>query len=244
MRRDTLLNLWGIVAFGSIPVCIWFGLKNELPRGGMADLPVVLDVGETHVPPERERAQQMNPTPLPVVVFYGETLEARSVFYVLDRSSMAIEDMWYDEKGIAHGSGSGSRWQKAVTECKASLRRLDPSVLFNILVFDCGTAVFRDTMTHDVEAACAWLDGITTGNGTGTGAATAVALSARPDVVILLTDGAPTCDLDPSIHRAMIRSSSRGVPVEVFGVALDSVTREWCRAVAGDTGGQLHEVAR
>lgn len=218
----------------------------------VVDLPVTLDEGEPapHAAPEPPPPDDPRDE-LPPLVVWGEDLgECASVVFVLDASSsMAIEDVWFDDRGIMHGSGTGSRWDKAVRETLLAVDRLAPSVLFDVLTYDCATQILWPELEPATDQrktlARLWLEEQSWRGGTGTGAAVATALELRPEVVVLLTDGLPTCDLPEPQHRQIARSANHGSRVDCCGINLENAAaRESCRAFASEAGGRFWEVGR
>jgi uncharacterized protein YbbK (DUF523 family) len=87
--------------------------------------------------------------------------------------------------------------------------------------------------------------GLRAGGASGTGPATSLALMARENrAVVLLTDGSPNCGAtDIEGHRRMIRSNNtQGATINVFGIAASGTYRQFCQAVASDSGGSYFDV--
>lgn len=192
------------------------------------------------------------PRYLPPPVFYGEeiTTESDTIVYILDRSSSMRmvtstkedgEEVWL------------SRWEQAKRECLRSIEGLSRQFRFNIIVFDCTILTWSakaKSATHEnVEAATAWLMSKHPGGSTGTGPAVVSALSNSENrLLILLTDGDPTCPGGDvmerlRIHRSMIRvHNTQNAKISVFGIAAVGEWRGFCTGVAADNNGEFHDI--
>lgn len=179
-------------------------------------------------PPSREPTYQDDPPP----VLYGEELPSgESLVYVLDVSC----------------SMRGERLDRAKEEVLRSIAGLQLPLRFGVVAFSCDVREWTRPLQLATPAAKAsaseWVSGLSASGATNTGPATVLGLGHDPDSVALLTDGAPNCSFWPSRHRDMIRSANRDMkPVNVFGISASGRYREWCQAVASDSGGYFVDV--
>src|SRR5678815_1850627 len=110
----------------------------------------------------------------------------RNVIFVVDRS----------------GSMSGKKIEQAKEALKFTLNNLRTGDMFNIVAYDSAVESFKpELQKYDDEtrkAALAFVDGIYAGGSTNIDGAMSTALSmikddSRPNYVLFLTDGLPTC---------------------------------------------------
>jgi hypothetical protein len=165
------------------------------------------------------------------VIFYGEEVaHGDSIVFVIDRScSMAY----------------AGRMASAVRETSKAVADLHERLLFDVVSFDNRIDPFNGSLVRATEenkaAAVAWIGELFARGGTNTGAATVYALSMEPDVVVLLSDGAPA--RSPASERELIRSHNRGSVIDTFGIHANvPVMRGFLVGVAGDNQGSYTDV--
>jgi hypothetical protein len=189
---------------------------------------------------------------------YGQEIrsENQTVYYVIDISN----SMTWDVGPYTTPDGNaayGDRLDRAKAELVKSISLLSSNFSFNIDAFDCSIRIWQSSMVLATDAnksaAIAWVQGLTTGGATATGPAVGVALSVPGNkLVVLLTDGAPTCAPGGGVyatadiiaaHRAMIRqSNTQNAVINVFGIAAYAEFRQFCMDVASDNGGSYMDV--
>ncbi len=201
-------------------------------------------------PPIHDEDSDDNPDDTPPPVIYGEEIDVENdtIFYVIDQScSMGWGHLPYT---TLEGSTSvGPRMDRAKTELNRSISGLAGNFKFNIVSYDCATRQFANAMVEATEAnkqmAAAWVNGLTPAGATGTGPATALSLSNKENLsVVLLTDGAPNCGANGlGQHRIMIiNANTQGATINVFGIAASGAYRAFCQGVASDSGGSYFDV--
>ncbi len=224
------------------------------------DLPVL--------PPRRNRPEDLyapsdepeeEPEPEEPPMFYGHELpDTGSVFYIMDRSMSMDTNVGQgvDPEGML--IRRNTRFWRARSEITESIRGLPRRYRFNVLVFNCYSRVWEQ---HLVEAsdnhkneASRWLnnpDIVFPAGLTGTAYALACALQEHDNhYIALLTDGAPRCHVDQGTdieiieqHLKLIRSNNRNrTIIDVFGIGTYGDFRNFCMAVASDSGGRFYEV--
>jgi Ca-activated chloride channel family protein len=96
---------------------------------------------------------------------------------------------------------AGEKIAQVKSALKYLLRQLDAADTFNIVAYDSEVEAFRPELqranTASVDAAIAWVDGISAGGGTNIDGALHTGLrmltdSSRPNYVLFMTDGEPT----------------------------------------------------
>lgn len=188
-----------------------------------------------------------DPRDIPPPIFFGEEIkmESDTLVYVVDRSgSMQAWSMRNRE----------NRLLLAKQETNGSIEHLAQSIKFNIIFFDCSLRTWQPEPVpatyENKQAAMAWVNGQELGGGTGTAPAIVAALLFKPGVIILLTDGGPNCPVQSSggqpawneEHLRIIRTeNTEGAPIHVFGIDAYWIFRDFCRAVASQSGGNYYE---
>lgn len=196
---------------------------------------------------EEDEGDDPRDTPPPVI--YGEELDSENdtIFYVLDISC----SMDWDTRSYTSLDGKtkrGTRMDRAKAELARSIMGLAPNFKFNIISFDCSTRQWQREMQPaddaNKSAGIAWVMAQDPIGATGTGPATALALSDKDNMmVVLLTDGAPNCPGLMSQHRTIIsNANTQGATINVFGIAADGSYRAFCQSVASDSGGSYFDV--
>ncbi len=118
----------------------------------------------------------------PKVSFFESTSAAKSVAFVVDRSS----------------SMSGRRFERARDELRRSVDRLEPGQEFYVVFFNTQPALlFNESNPKSLARATPslkkrfsqWLDGIMASGGTDPEDSVRIAAHLRPDVIFLLSDG-------------------------------------------------------
>lgn len=201
--------------------------------------------------PEAPAEDEEDPRDTPPPTFYGEEIsgETDSLVYVLDISG-SMASTGYRPYVDANGKPSqGTRWNRAVAECVRSIRGLSESIKFDIVIYNCGTMVWKpdlvEASAENKAEAEAWLNYINwVSGGTGTGPGTAMGLALRSSALVLLTDGEPNCGAPGTTgHRNMIAAANaRGIPIDVFGIEAVGPWRAFCQGVANDSGGRYCDV--
>lgn len=215
-----------------------------LPPQPDLDLPIVLGHYDPSNPPPAPPPPPPPPSPKrptddprdePLPVFFGEEIESSNdtIYYVIDCS---ISMSRY------------GRLERAQAELIRSIQGLSPNMRFNVIAYSCSLHSWSPGLrqaTPDAKAgAIQWTYGLKADGGTGTGPAVALALSDRDCMAVaLLTDGGPTCGMEFEEHRIMIRNANhQHAPVNVFGIDARRRYRDFCLAVAQDSGGTYVDV--
>ena len=219
-------------------------------------------------PPESTEGG-VEPRDEPPIIYYGvEVIEAgESIIFVLDASGSMAESVesYVDQDGqVVQG---GTHYDKAASELVRVLRTLPANSSFGVIIYECGPWPWRNgdllPCTEENKAAVEpWILNFRAGSETGTMPALLLALEIAPDVVVLLTDGYPSCwaggrqgdalDMAGWINQA---NTERCV-IYVFGIGLVPAGPSWnrstgsrisdtwvfCSHVANDSGGFLTEV--
>ncbi|MBI4016659.1 MAG: hypothetical protein HY363_03120 [Candidatus Aenigmarchaeota archaeon] len=254
LLKGTALGLGAYTLFGNK----LFAGENGLNGEDGLDLPIT--------PPPRRGADELysasdeqedvhEPETRPT--FYNIALPAQeSIFYVMDRSLSMDTNIGpgIDPEGML--IRRGTRFAQGIHEIKTSISSLPEGFLFNILIYNCETLPWKE---HLVEAneqnkreAYNWLGSrqVHPAGLTGTGPAISYALQENNRDIILLTDGAPNCGVEPGTdiemierHREMIRCNNRrNTRIHVFGIRTYGDFRDFCRYVASDSGGSYYDV--
>lgn len=174
-------------------------------------------------------------------VFFGVELPTSSrIAYVLDFSS----------------SMTPSRWSRLREECERSWASLDPSTEFWASTYDCSSYPWRRmwSPSADWPIAVVWLQSRPNpwerGTGTGTAQAVVAALSWKPTLIVLLTDGSPgACGLVPPGHdpapahlRLVREQNVQPVPIWTFCLQGDQPAQRFCQQLATESGGSYVDV--
>ncbi|HLJ47660.1 MAG TPA: VIT domain-containing protein [Bryobacteraceae bacterium] len=141
---------------------------------------------------------------------------AKTVLFVCDRS----------------GSMSGKKIEQVKSALQFLLRQLQPGDTFNIVAYDSEVESFRPELQRadgtSIQAALAWVDGISAGGGTNIDGALRTGLrmltdSSRPNYVFFLTDGQPTVGERGEVNIASnaARENKVNARMFVFGVGFD-----------------------
>lgn len=141
---------------------------------------------------------------------------AKTVVFLCDRS----------------GSMSGPKIAQVKSALKYLLRQLDPADTFNIVAYDSEVEAFRPELQRanaaDVDAAIAWVDGISAGGGTNIDGALHTGLrmltdSSRPNYVLFMTDGEPTVGerSETQLAADAARENKVNARLFAFGVGFD-----------------------
>lgn len=222
------------------------------------------DIEVPPIPPPAPPPEKPIELPTPPI-FFGEEIPAEtdSVYYVIDISGSMSWDT-YSLIDLEGNKIQGNRLDKAKIELSRSILGLAPNFKFNIVAYECilfpWSAFSVQANDPNKQNALAWVKMLTPRGATATGPATSFALNDRSNQsVVLLTDGAPNCGAmawltyittgyynEPAIfgeHRAMIRANNlQGARITVFGISASGAMREFCQAVAADSGGSYHDV--
>lgn len=199
----------------------------------MVDLPVLPKTEQNNEPPRRVVAQE-DPKD-ETFTFFGEeiSMEQDSVIFVADRSASMIHE---------------GRMLRAKEELTRSIQGLSENISFNIIFFDCTMMQFKPQVVEANEEnkahAVAWVNSILLGGGTGSGPAVAMALNDKENMlVVLLTDGQPTCGFNTEEHLQLIKAANtQGARIDVFGISAYGEYRAWCQKVASKNGGNYYDV--
>ena len=208
--------------------------------------------------PPRDPMNPMNPNnpmdptddPSPPPTFFGEPIqtETDTIFYVIDRSGSMSNDYqsFVNEDGMLT---QGTKMDRSKAEIIRSIMGLSENFKFNILSYNCTTTMWEADLqvanASNKSRAVAWVRELVASGRTGTGPASALALSDKMNMsVVLLTDGAPNCGANGfDGHRSMIRNqNTQGATINVFGIAASGEYRAFCQGVAGDSGGGYFDV--
>lgn len=191
--------------------------------------------------------------------FYGQKLvEASSLVYVIDCSG---------SMGLTMGSGLDmngwmqvglSRMERAKAEIARSVESLPVSIKFNIVAYESRiwswSKILEEADAGHKKSARAFIADLQPSGMTETGPAVVVALKLNPNVICLLSDGAPNGSvagwwgvageqLEINWHRDLIRSTNKGrCQINVYGVGCEGAFKEFCVNVAGDNRGSFTEV--
>ncbi len=168
-----------------------------------------------------------------------------TVAFVLDISgSMA----WGTRSFVDATTGqtrTGDWLEAAVHELIRAIDGLDPSVRFNVHLFDCAVRSWQvDAAYADAAAkqsAAAFLLAAQPVGATGTGVAVAEALAdPRVGSVVLITDGAPNCGApDMAGHLSLIhQANAQGAAVFPFGIQSTGAFEQFLVDLAAQTGGR------
>ena len=141
---------------------------------------------------------------------------AKTVVFLCDRS----------------GSMSGPKIAQVKSALKYLLRQLDPADTFNIVAYDSEVEAFRPELQRanaaGVNAAIAWVDGISAGGGTNIDGALHTGLrmltdSSRPNYLLFMTDGEPTVGerSETQIAANAARENKVNARLFAFGVGFD-----------------------
>lgn len=141
---------------------------------------------------------------------------AKTVLFLCDRS----------------GSMAGPKIAQVKSGLQYLLRQLDPADTFNIVAYDSEVEAFRPELqranTASVDAALAWVDGISAGGGTNIDGALRTGLrmltdSSRPNYVLFMTDGEPTVGErgEMQIAANAARENKVNARLFAFGVGFD-----------------------
>ena len=141
---------------------------------------------------------------------------AKTVVFLCDRS----------------GSMSGPKIAQVKSALKYLLRQLDPADTFNIVAYDSEVEAFRPELQRanaaGVDAAIAWVDGISAGGGTNIDGALHTGLrmltdSSRPNYLLFMTDGEPTVGerSETQIAANAARENKVNARLFAFGVEFD-----------------------
>jgi hypothetical protein len=188
-------------------------------------------------PPRADEPFQDGPEYVPI---FGQDFPVgKSVVFVLDKSS----SMDYP----AHEGEEETRWERLQKEVTRAIKALGPDQKFSIVEFTCSHRVLwrslRKATKENKKLAISWLMKLEPSWSTGTGPAVVAGLWWKPDGVILVTDGAPNCGLQPGEHRDMIRRYNKEqIRIDVIGIGVFSYTRAWCQQIASQNGGFYHDV--
>lgn len=172
------------------------------------------------------------PLPPPDITFYGETMPTDEIVFVIDNSSSMLTP-----------SNGQSRWSQARENLIASILQLSPENKFDVVNYHCaGIPIFgglTPATTENKAFAISKLRPTPMGGSTGTGQAVAGALSGYKAPVALLTDGIPSCPWGMNKHLRWIVDTAHtvGKPVYVFAIDAQGEYENFCRQVAGRTGG-------
>jgi len=216
---------------------------------------------EPPAPPVEPPAKPEPPLPereeIPPPVFFGEELDRSDVLvYVVDRSGSMSQGR-YRIVPTPFGSiavRGASRMDLAKVELARSIAGLSDAIRFNVIAYDCVTISWRAGAVNATPAAkaaaIAWVGDLKAEGGTATGPSVVAALQQRPDTVVLLTDGDPSCSGgidslvgDPGIgHRRVIAAANQGAVVNVFGIDARGPYRRFCQGVAADNSGSFYDV--
>lgn len=231
-------------------ISLLFVLALPLTLAQDVDLPILTPSEEARIQEEsiplRAPDPGVEPNDVPAPTFFGESinLAGDSLTYVIDRSGSMEKWVSLEE---------GPRLEVAKKEVARSLEGLDSKLKFNLIVFDCTIGVWSSAPQRATqgakEDAISWLMKWRPGGGTGTAGAVVTALEGGVSTIVLLTDGQPNC---PQVgprgrgsekwHRDKIRAANTGIPIHVFGVAIDDGWRDFCMGVASDSEGTFYEV--
>ena len=141
---------------------------------------------------------------------------AKTVVFLCDRS----------------GSMSGPKIAQVKSALQYLLRQLDPADTFNIVAYDSEVESFRPELqranANAVQAAIAWVDGISAGGGTNIDGALHTGLrmltdSSRPNYLLFMTDGEPTVGERSEMKIAANAAQENKVNARLFafGVGFD-----------------------
>ena len=178
---------------------------------------------------------------------YGEDIPVKeeTIVYVLDTSgSMRMgTDPFIDSEGNL--VTRATRIKRAKEELKKSILSLSEDFKFNIVAFDCNSRLWRSELqvanTPNKQQALAWIDSLRAVGGTGIGPAVVVALEMRPDTVVLLSDGYPSCGAGD--HAKLIHEhNKKPSTIHTFGISVSGIARDFMQKVASENGGNYYEV--
>jgi len=243
-----------------------FCLLPTLAQDGVESLDLPVVAPEYRSPEDRavQPIPDVNPPEQPVVVdptdddipvlFYGHeiTSEETTLIYVLDFS----ESMGYYTTGfiIIQDSPTSTHTipifysDRLKEEFAASVSALSANMRFNVIAFNCNVVQWASSLVQATDSAkaesIAWVTSRRAEGGTATSAAVVAALQdPEVEMVVLLTDGMPTC---PTYvwedHREAIRRSNlRHIPIHCFGLG-NGASGPFLNTVAADSGGICVEV--
>jgi Ca-activated chloride channel family protein len=130
------------------------------------------------------------------------------------------------------GSMAGPKIEQVKSALKYLLRQLDPADTFNVIAYDSEVEAFRPELQRanaaSIDAAIAWVDGISAGGGTNIDGALHTGLrmlsdSSRPNYVLFMTDGEPTVGerSETQIAANAARENKVNARLFAFGVGFD-----------------------
>jgi hypothetical protein len=198
-------------------------------------------------PPEDPPPTQEDEKP-PTI--YGSEVksETASIVYVIDVSgSMGLDHAWVL---LADGTWDGKhRLNRAKLELEKSIASLPKNWKFDVVAFSSGNEWWSPSLQPADDAhkaaVAAWIKTQEPHGGTWVCDAMCAALWLRENkLVILLTDGEPSCGWHQD-HRAIIRAgNAQGATVNVFGISCPrgSTMELFCRGVASDNNGTYIDV--
>lgn len=238
VRREHWLALIGALAVTTAAIAMVCGQDLDLPvekPGPKRQPPKPPDD-----PPPVTQEDEKPPT------IYGSEVksESASIVYVIDVSG----SMGLDNQFAANGDFL-DRLGRAKVELSKSVASLPKNYRFDVVAFSCGNEWWSPTLQGADDAhkaaAQAWIGDLRPLSGTWVCDAMCAALWLRENkLVILLTDGEPTCGWHQD-HRAVIRAANtQGARVDVFGISCTpgSLMDTFCRGVAQDNNGNYTPV--
>lgn len=144
---------------------------------------------------------------------------------------------------VDHSGSMTPRRNMAMQELKATLGKLTPSQEFHIVFFNTDATPMPPpapcpATDPNRSRAAAFIDGVGSGGGTNPTKALQVAFAARPDVIILLTDG----EFDTQIGD-VVRDLNTGRSVRVDAVCISSTSgAAVLEQIAQENSGSFHRV--
>ncbi|MBS1859406.1 MAG: VWA domain-containing protein, partial [Acidobacteria bacterium] len=146
------------------------------------------------------------------------------------------------------GSMSGEKIRQAKSALDFLVRQLEPGDTFNIVAYDSDVDAFRPELQgvtpETIRAAQSWVEGISAGGGTNIDGALRTGLRmvddpARPNYLILLTDGQPTAGetQEARIVANAAQENHAQARVFAFGIGFD-VNARLLEGIARETRGQ------
>lgn len=195
--------------------------------------------------------------------FFGVPITAARVVFVVDRSHSMSEPLdliptrteaeYVVAKAMA-AAHSRTRLHRAKQELSAAIKRLDPAMQFNIVVFDGRVAVWQkglvDATLPNKAAAYRFIASITPGDHTAWYDALQAAFEIDDNVeaILFLTDGEPTVGKIVSakdiVQAVTTENEFRNIAVHTIGLGVGHLPAQFLATLAEQNRGVFRSVGR
>lgn len=195
--------------------------------------------------------------------FFGVPITAARVVFVVDRSHSMSEPLeWiptrteaeYAISKVVAAAQSRTRLHRAKQELTAAIKRLDPAMQFNIVVFDGRVAVWQkglvDATLPNKAAAYRFITSITPGDHTAWYDALEAAFNVDDNVeaILFLTDGEPTVGKIVSakdiVQAVTTENEFRNIAVHTIGLGVSQLPAQFLATLAKQNRGVFRSVGR